>query len=266
MLRRTQINKELCDWIAKPVRSHRQIMRYCERLELWLSMKELPNGYKFKSCETAINVVNAQTESERQLPFSTEQAHLDMARLLSQMDRKIELGNDIDLNLLLTRLGNIFPQQDDPADDNSLQAAPSHMLRSSSTGMSRRHNKSTWGTTSIIGANVSKMLETLTLANHLPWVAFTGHSTTSSPKWEASRRSRIYAKGSYTSTKKRQYASAGKENGQEPMPRFQRQEKCAAAATKAKTKEKTSRPSKSFVPVRQERSSEGHCEAMDESC
>jgi hypothetical protein len=51
-------------------------MEYSERLELLLSMKEHANGYKFKSCdeETAINVVNAQTESERQVPFSTEQA------------------------------------------------------------------------------------------------------------------------------------------------------------------------------------------------
>jgi hypothetical protein len=125
MLCRTQINKELSYWIAKPVRSHNQVMEYSERLELLLSMKERANGYKFKSCneETAINVVIAQTESECQVPFSTEQARLDMARLLSQMNREIELGNNIDLNLLLTRLGNIFPQQDDQANDNSLHAA-----------------------------------------------------------------------------------------------------------------------------------------------
>jgi hypothetical protein len=94
-------------------------------LELLLSMKERANGYKFKCCdeETAINVVNTQTESERLVPFSTEQACLDMARLLSQMNREIELGNNIDLNLLLTGLGNIFPPRDDPADDNSLHAA-----------------------------------------------------------------------------------------------------------------------------------------------
>ncbi len=64
-------------------------------------------------------MVNAQTESERQVPFSTEQARLGQG----SCHREIELGNDIDLNLLLTRLGNIFPPQDDPADDNSLQAA-----------------------------------------------------------------------------------------------------------------------------------------------
>jgi hypothetical protein len=46
-----------------------------------------------------------------------------MARLLSQMNREIELGNDIDLNLLLTRHGIFFPPQDDPADDTSLHAA-----------------------------------------------------------------------------------------------------------------------------------------------
>jgi hypothetical protein len=46
-------------------------MEYRKRLELLLSMKERANDYKFKSCdeETAINVVNAQTESERQVPF-----------------------------------------------------------------------------------------------------------------------------------------------------------------------------------------------------
>ncbi len=61
-------------------------------------------------------------KSERQVPFSTEQARLDMARLLSQMNREIELSNDINLNLLLTWLGNIFPPQDDPPDDTSLHA------------------------------------------------------------------------------------------------------------------------------------------------
>ncbi len=49
MLCRTQINKELSNWIAKPVRSHNQVMEYRERLELLLSMKERANGYKFKS-------------------------------------------------------------------------------------------------------------------------------------------------------------------------------------------------------------------------
>ncbi len=58
------------------------------------------------------------------------------------------------------------------------------------------------------------------------------------------------------STKQRQYAATGKENGQELKPRFQRQEKCAAAATKGKPKDETSRPVHKFVPVRQELSSD----------
>ena len=86
MLRRTQINKELSDWIAKPVRSHKQVMEYHERLELLLSMKERANGYKFKSCdeETAINDdstwsmrrlrVNAKYQSARSKRVSTWQS------------------------------------------------------------------------------------------------------------------------------------------------------------------------------------------------
>ncbi len=45
------------------------------------------------------------------------------------------------------------------------------------------------------------------------------------------------------------YAAAGKDNGQEPKPRFQRQLKCAAAATKGKPKDKTSRSAQPLVPV-----------------
>jgi hypothetical protein len=120
-----------------------------------LSMKERANGCKFKSFdeETAINVVNAQTESERQVLFSTDQARLDMARLLSQMNREIELGNDIDLNLLLhcleissrRRPGR---RQLPPSGSCCLHLTP---LRSSIAGMSRRHDKPIWGTTSLNG-------------------------------------------------------------------------------------------------------------------
>jgi hypothetical protein len=43
-------------------------------MELLLGMKECANVCKFKSCkdETAINVVNAKTESDRLVPFSTD--------------------------------------------------------------------------------------------------------------------------------------------------------------------------------------------------
>ncbi len=63
------------------------------------------------------------------------------------------------------------------------------------------------------------------------------------------------------STKQRQNAAAGKENGQEPKPRTQRQEECAAAATKAKNKDKTSKQAPPFVPVRQDVSTDSDSEA-----
>jgi hypothetical protein len=69
--------------------------------------------------EAAINVVNAQTASERQVPFITEQARLNTTRFLSQMNREVELGNYIDLNLLFG-LEMFSPPQDDLADDNTL--------------------------------------------------------------------------------------------------------------------------------------------------
>ncbi len=47
-------------------------------------------------------------------------------------------------------------------------------------------------------------------------------------------------------------------------PRFQRQEKSASTATKGKPKDKTSRPAQSFVPVRQELSSD--CGSEDTEC
>jgi hypothetical protein len=114
-----------------------------------------------------------------------------MARPLSQMNREIELDNDINLNLLLTWLGKIFLPQDDQADNNFLQAAivasvshaPKQQRRNDSEPKTRQvdleNDKSQ-------RANVNKMLETLTLANHPPWITFSGHSTTSSQKWGAS--------------------------------------------------------------------------------
>ncbi len=137
MLHRTQINEELSNWIAKPVRSHSKA------------------------------------------PVSDE--------------REIELGNDINLNLLLTLLGYIFQLQDYPADGNFLQAAlvaffshaPQPQPRSLDLGP-RNELKTSQVDLGNDGANVSKMIDTLTLTNHPCWIAFSGHSTTSSPKWKAS--------------------------------------------------------------------------------
>ncbi len=87
-------------------------------------MKEGANGYNFKSCddEAAINVVNAQTESGRQIPFSTDCHRASTSRHGKTPVSEIELGNNVNLNLLLSRLGKIFPQQDYSAEDNTLQA------------------------------------------------------------------------------------------------------------------------------------------------
>jgi hypothetical protein len=59
-----------------------------------------------------------QTESENDTPFPTEQSWLVMARLLTELNRDIELGNDVDLDILLTLLGNVFPSQVSPMQDD----------------------------------------------------------------------------------------------------------------------------------------------------
>ncbi len=177
--------------------------------------------------ETAINEVNAQTESERQVPFSTEQARLDMARLLSQMNREIELGNDIDLNLLLTRLGNILPPQNDPADDNFLQAALVASV-SHAPQPQRRNEPKTRPVD--LGNDKSQQGKRKQNARDTD----SGELST----WDRILRSpnnvksevggfwKLLLDPGFTpedptpSTKQRQYAAAGKENGQELKPRF----------------------------------------------
>ncbi len=80
-------------------------MQYRERLELLISMKERANGLLYRSCdeETAHNVINTQSESEKHVPFSTEQARIEMARVLGEYNREIELDYDIDLKCLSAR-------------------------------------------------------------------------------------------------------------------------------------------------------------------
>ena len=165
-----------------------------------------------------------------------------MARLLSQMNKEIELGNDIDLNLLLTRLGNIFPPQDDPAEDTSLHAAMlasfSHAPLPQRRGEPKTRPADIGYDKSFRGkrkqdARDTDAGETSTLDRILRSLNDVKSEVGGFRKPEDPT----------PSTKQRQNAAAGKENRQEPKPRAQRQEKCAAAATKAKTKEKTSRPS-----------------------
>ena len=123
-IRRAEISRQLIQCISTPVRSHKQAMVYRERLELLIGMKERANGLPFRSCdeEVAHMVVNAQTENEK-VPFSTEQSRIDMARILGEFNRDIELGNDIDLDHLLTKIANVFPPESAPDEPVSLQVA-----------------------------------------------------------------------------------------------------------------------------------------------
>ena len=61
--KRVQINKELSDLIAKPLRSNRQVMELSERIDMLLGMKERANGAYCRAYDydTAINIVNSQT-------------------------------------------------------------------------------------------------------------------------------------------------------------------------------------------------------------
>ena len=82
-------------------------------------MKEHANGAYFRAYDhdTAISIVNSQSESDLVTPFATEQSHLNLSRLLSKMNREIKRGNNINLTNLLTLLGNVFPpEQEQPAD------------------------------------------------------------------------------------------------------------------------------------------------------
>ena len=88
-------------------------------------MKERAQGLPFRSLdeEIADSIITLQTESEKETPFPTEQSRLDMTRLLAESNREIETGNDIDLDHLPTRIGNVFPPQAAPTQDDTLHAA-----------------------------------------------------------------------------------------------------------------------------------------------
>ena len=129
-----QINKEFSDLIAKPLRSHQQVMELSERLDLLLGMKERANGsyYRAYDNDTAINIVNSQSENETAALFVTEQSHLELSRLLFYMNREIECGNNINLTNLLTRLGNVLPLEQQPAGatlHQALIAATAHVTQ-----------------------------------------------------------------------------------------------------------------------------------------
>ena len=83
------------------------------------------------ACPIAAAMKKLQRADENEkVPFSTEQASIDMTRVLGEFNRDIELGNDIDRDHLLTKIANVFPPE--PASDEpmslqvALHAAVSH--------------------------------------------------------------------------------------------------------------------------------------------
>jgi hypothetical protein len=99
-------------------------MELSERLNLLLRMKERANGAYYRAYyhDTAIHIVNLQSESEISAQLVTRQSHLDLSRRLYHMNREIKHGNNINLTNLLTRLRNVFPtEQEQPADAALLQ-------------------------------------------------------------------------------------------------------------------------------------------------
>ncbi len=87
---RAEISLQLIKYINTPVHSHKQVMQFHEWQELLISMKESANSLPYQSCNegTAHNVVNTQSESDKHVPFSTEQASIEMARVLGEYKLK----------------------------------------------------------------------------------------------------------------------------------------------------------------------------------
>ena len=74
--KRAQVNKQLSNLIARPLRSHKQVMELTKRIDLLLGMKERANGAYYKAYnqqDMAIHIVNSQSESETAAPFAMEQ-------------------------------------------------------------------------------------------------------------------------------------------------------------------------------------------------
>ncbi len=111
-------------------------------------MKERANGSYYRACyyDTAISIVNSQSESEIAALFAMQQSHLEFSRLLYDMNRDIKRGNNINFTNLLTLLGNVFPIEHEPADatlHRALIAATAHVTRRMHrAGQSRRTNLS----------------------------------------------------------------------------------------------------------------------------
>jgi hypothetical protein len=270
MIRRTAINSEIIAWIAQPLRSNHQVQLFGDRLALLVSMKERAQGLPYRSLdeEIAHSVITSQTESEKETPFPTEQSRLDMARLLADYNREIELGNDIDLDILLTRIGNVFPPQAAPSQDNSLHAAL-HAAASHGNTYHRRaeqqdqqHDQET---KSYKGKRKQDSSDTPS-EDHARWDKMFKMQNDFMAQLGGIRKiladNNLKEKPPVASSKQR---TAGKENGQEQNSGDQKSTKFAGAAVKGKAKQPKFAPS--YLPVRQEtksdsESDEDHCASL----
>ena len=89
--------------------------------------------YKSEDSTVAINIVDAQLGLDlSQAPFAKEQERFKMMRISHDERVKYSKGKDLDLELLLKRIGSVFnlkPIEGDTPEEESLQAALSAQVR-----------------------------------------------------------------------------------------------------------------------------------------
>jgi hypothetical protein len=88
-------------------------------------MKETAFGHPSNSldAETAIHIVDAQTECSKTTPFVNDTEKLEMASLLHEMKTDIEKGLTIDLRILMNRIAAIFPFCEKLKEPETIQSA-----------------------------------------------------------------------------------------------------------------------------------------------
>ena len=265
--KRVQINRELSDIIAKPLRSNRQVMELSERLDALLGMKERANGVYCRTYDydTAISIVNSQTESETAAPYATEQSHLDLSRLLSDMDREIELGNNINLTNLLTRLGNVFPPEQAQPDDATLhQALFAATMRTSQRDIPRRSEpKDQPNDAESTRTGKAKRRYDYEQGEPEPWERVLRAVNDLKSEVGGFRKLLVEHGIMHDDPPRRptQPRAAGKENVKEQRSKGQRPEKFAGTAGKGKGKGKDkSGHAPSYLPLRQELQSDSGSE------
>ena len=122
-----QAQDQISDILRKSITDHKAFIEVSEAIELLVSMVEMAYGlqYKYEDHITALQLINAQWEKiNSQANFAREQDRLDMIRILHASRVQSGNGQNLDLELFLDQLGDIFkPEEDDQEDDGTLQTA-----------------------------------------------------------------------------------------------------------------------------------------------